>query len=496
MQIDFLSGEAWWGGAVYEGVRQPYTKDSCCILQLENNPSPNQCMPVLLSNKGRWLWRAEGFTATIEKGHLICPDTVELHIAPQPTLRGAYLDAMRRCFPLKGAPDRRLFSAPVYNSWIELTFNQTQAGVLKYAKGVVENDFEPGVLMIDDGWSPYYGRWRFDKEKFPDPASMINQLHSMGFTVMLWICPFVTPDTQEYRELEALDLLVKNSTGDPHIVRWWNGWSAALDLTLEKSRTWLYNQLHKLEELGIDGFKLDAGDPIYYPSKGDEQCAAWSRFGAQWPLNEFRAGWHAGGLPLMQRLCDKHPSWGSNGLAALVPCALTASLTGHPFVCPDMIGGGEYQSFWAQEAIDEELFLRWTEAACLMPVMQFSAAPWRVLSRNALAGVHSALALRNSLKAYLLQVLEECIASGEPMMRPLEYEFPGAGYECVNDQFMLGNRLLVALQTSKQSGPRTVCLPSGRWRIGESVVESAGQPFYAAEDAFTCGQIFLAWREE
>lgn len=62
MQIEFLPGEAWWGGAVCGGVDQPYTAASRCTAQLEQNPTPNQCMPLLLSDRGRWLWADGGLS--------------------------------------------------------------------------------------------------------------------------------------------------------------------------------------------------------------------------------------------------------------------------------------------------------------------------------------------------------------------------------------------------------------------------------------------------
>ena len=82
----------------------------------------------------------------------------------------------------------------------------------------------------------------------------------------------------------------------------------------------------------------------------------------------------------MHRLSDKEHSWGNTGLAALIPNAIIQSLTGHPFLCPDMIGGGEYHNFYGQKVLDHELMVRWAQIACLMPVMQFSVAPWRILS--------------------------------------------------------------------------------------------------------------------
>ena len=78
--------------------------------------------------------------------------------------------------------------------------------------------------MIDDGWSPYYGRWQFRGDNFRDPKGMIRELHEMGFSVMLWICPFITPDTVEFREARDKHFLIETPEGKPRILEWWNGY--------------------------------------------------------------------------------------------------------------------------------------------------------------------------------------------------------------------------------------------------------------------------------
>ena len=280
MEFDILPGEAFYGGAVMDGINQPYTQASERELDLTRNQTPNQMMPLLLSTAGRWVWNPDGMRILFRKGRIQCTDGT---ILGQSTggVRQAYLGAMEHCFPLHEIRlDERLFSNPVYNTWIELTFHQTQEGVLQYARAVLENGLPPGVLMIDDGWSDSYGRWHFSREKFYDPEGMLSELHRLGFTVMLWICPFITPDTQEYRELEQTGLLVTDRDGKSYISHWWNGWSAVLDMTQPAACSWLKRQLDGLQAMGVDGFKFDAGDSVYYPADsvvtGDTHSKAWA----------------------------------------------------------------------------------------------------------------------------------------------------------------------------------------------------------------------------
>jgi alpha-glucosidase len=73
--------------------------------------------------------------------------------------------------------------------------------VLKYAHAIVDNGLPPGVLMIDDNWQEDYGKWTFHPGRFPDPKAMMKELHALGFKVMVWVCPFVSPDCDVYRAL-------------------------------------------------------------------------------------------------------------------------------------------------------------------------------------------------------------------------------------------------------------------------------------------------------
>jgi alpha-glucosidase (family GH31 glycosyl hydrolase) len=65
---------------------------------------------------------------------------------------------------------------------------------------------------------------------------------------------------------------------------------------------------------------------------------------------------------------------------------------------------------------------------------------------------------------------KECAKTGEPMLRNLEYCFPGNGWENVNDQFMIGDFLMVAPQVQKGARTRTVAVPPGKWRADDGTV--------------------------
>lgn len=482
--LRMLSKEYWYGGAVQDGIRMPVGEEDDCCFGLSCNRTQNQSMPLFISSRGRYLWRREGFDIHFKKGEIICPEDVTLSEGHE-NLRGAFMAAVRELgLKHECRLDKRLFDAPVFNTWIEMTFHQNEKDIMKYAENILENGYRPGILMIDDGWSESYGTWRFHSGKFREPEKFLDRLHEMGFGIMLWICPFVTPDTESFRDACDRDILMKNADGEVYICRWWNGWSAVLDMTNPAAEEWLDSQLAELMRLGVDGFKMDAGDSSFYEGSyqtfrqatPDEHSRLWAAYGEKFALNEYRATANAGGYSLMQRLCDKEHSWGEKGLAALIPDSLVQEITGHPFCCPDMIGGGEYRNFLEEEkgGLDSMIFIRHAQAAALMPVMQFSAAPWRVLTKECHEQVKESVRLREKYRAQRLAALEKAAADGEPIVRYMEYVFPGQGMERVTDQFMLGDTILAAPVTRPGTGKRSVHVPAGRWRYRDAELESSG----------------------
>lgn len=492
MEIKFLEHESWYGACVKYGMKMPICQGMRERIEFDSNPTPNQAMPMLVSTRGRSLWRENGFSIDVQDDVMSVPDDCILEETGG-GLKEAYKNLCKEHFPFREQmPAEELFCKVIYNTWIELTFYQNEKAIMEYATKILENQMPPGVLMIDDGWAEYYGDWKFHSGKFPHPEEMLKRLHDMGYQVMLWVCPYIASDSVKFREARDLGLLIRTPDGDPYIAKWWNGFSAVLDMSNPQACEWLKKQLDDLMRMGVDGFKFDAGDSLYYREDNvtygnttpDEQSRLWAEFGEAYPMNEYRVTFKAGGYALMQRLCDKEHSWGANGVASLIPDTLLQGITGHPYGCPDMIGGGEYLNFQDAEKLklDEELFVRHCEIACLMPAMQFSAAPFRVLSKENFAYILKSIETRMQYLPYIMEQIRACSREGEPLVRYMTYEFPEERVEKITDQFMLGSRYLVAPVYEKGAAGRMVYLPKGNWvRDGERIVSTGESVFCSSQ---------------
>ncbi|MFH0756959.1 MAG: glycoside hydrolase family 31 protein [Bacteroidota bacterium] len=262
---------------------------------------------------------------------------------------------------------------------------------------------------------------------------------------------------------------MKNTDLQSAMVQWWNGISGELDLTNPGAVAWFTKQLDRLvEEYKVNGFKFDAGDAQFYVGLKaykdilpDEHTTLWGKIGLRYPLNEYRAIYKMGGQPLVERLRDKAHKW--DDLETLIPNMLLQGINGYVFGCPDIIGGGEFTSFLSCALIDQELIVRSAQVHALMPMMQFSVAPWRILDESNHKAVQQALATRMKFTDYIVRLTKNAAITNQPVIRYLEYSFPHQGYANIKDEFMLGDSILVAPIVKRNMYKRLVTLPEGNW---------------------------------
>ncbi len=484
-----LPNEAWWGGAVAQGMEMPLTNRSDYELNGTINRTDNQYNALFVSSCGRYIYVENGCILRFDAGGQITISEVKGRVDVSEghgTLKGAYRAASAKHLARGKAVPEEMILQPQYSTWVEMLRDVSTEKLCRYADSIIESGMGPGILIVDDGWMRDYGDWRCDERKIPDPKGLSDRLHALGFKLVLWVCPFVNAGVPDFDALAKSGALVRERTGKIAMRRWWNGESAVLDMSSPAAVSWLRGQLDRLRELGADGFKFDAGDASYYDSddvtyggvKPNEQSKLWAEFAAEYEYSELRACVGLGGYPVMQRLADKNSCWnGKKGILSLIPNMLQAGLSGYPYCCPDMVGGGQEADFGEGKQHDDELMVRSCQCAALMSGMQFSYAIWNRSSENVRAIVRDCVCLRGKYKEYLRTLLAEAASRNDPLMRHMEYEFPAQGLSEISDQFMLGDKLLVAPVLYKGMRERSVVLPSGcSWKyVPDGKVYEGGQ---------------------
>lgn len=493
--ITMLPDEKWWGLCNYFGCGMPFTETSTFTCDLRKDNYGHQAQSVLVSDKGRAIGCVEPVAVKMAAGTItLTSDTGNITFVEHAgkTLAEAYRYASRAWFaPTGEEPELLYFAAPQYNTWIELTYHQNERDILAYAQSMRDHGLPAGVFMIDDTWQLGYGTWEFDPRRFADPKGMVAKLHAMGYKVLLWMAPFVSLDTPEFRRIQwgtnpddvkgyptrgGLLVQTRGST-KPAAIRWWDGYSALLDFTHPNAVAWFDEQLARLvRDYAVDGFKFDGGGVHFYTGAGaighlcaahdpkatpTRQSALYGEFALKYKGSEYRNVFGFGGKPVIMRLHDKKHSW--EDLARLMPDMLAAGFVGCPFICPDMVGGGEWTAFLPGSAFSQELFIRSAQVQALCPMMQISASPWRYLDAHHQAIFKAMVDLRQKFAPRFVKLAQQAAHDGEPMMRNLEYAFPSQGYAHIKDEFLMGNDLLVAPVIEEGAKSRKVIVPPGTW---------------------------------
>lgn len=379
--------------------------------------------------------------------------------------------------PAKSDAPYEQYVKPLWNSWAQFYTKVDQNKILDWAQKLHDNRIPGHTIQLDDKWESNYGNLTFDPKTFPDARAMSDKIHAMGYDFGIWVTLWINLDSTNYQYAADHGYLLKDKTDGtkPCKVTWWNGTAGIVDLANPDAKAWYVANLKKLmSTYRVDGFKFDtrffddscAPDPGYkradYQRLGAELADGFDLQGAG--IRTHWSGSQKTGFVIRQ--IDKGTGWDS--LAASVTQNLAISTIGYPFVETDMIGGSG-----GQPAPKKDVLIRWAQSAALMPLMYSSASPAGTndvktgkpvsYDQETIDRYRDAVQAHGRLAPYIWDQVKHSVATGDPIMRPLFFDFPkDARTYTVNDEWMLGPAVLAAPQLTSGT-TRDVFLPSGKW---------------------------------
>ena len=113
------------------------------------------------------------------------------------------------------------------------------------------------LAEIDDGWEQAWGNWQ-SNGKFKPVAQLATDRHTSGQTFGLWLAPFVVEGTESV-VAEHPEWWVKNRDGTTliHAPVLTSHSLRVVDLTHPEALAWAVGNLSRLQQEGVDFFKLD-----------------------------------------------------------------------------------------------------------------------------------------------------------------------------------------------------------------------------------------------
>lgn len=457
-QIEPLRTEKWWGHFTGGGPAQPFTE------KFSSEPPETGCftVPLMVSDQGRYLWSEHPFAAESDGRAftVISRDAPLKATKGGRTLREAYLYCVHKnIWPGSGGPANHLFPLPVYDTGLSAVTAAAGDDLVYMADALLSAGFPIGTILIPDGWQEASLQGDSGTDLFTSISRTAEALQERGFTVMVTVTPYIPAAGRGYVAAARAGVLLKDESGRPAVIHTTAGYYACLDLTRPAVAEAMSERLEKLT--GTEGnlhLYFDCHEALSSLSAGKREdfmhrwVALGERFGAaMYPLDAaVPAQWHPYSVSPSAEL-----SWES--LRRILACAINAGLTGH--IYPFLSLGGCV-------APDEEMLLRALQLAAYMPIPSLPVSENLIPEGKYRDALLRTLQQRHELNGYVKGLMDETLATGEPVIRHMEYQFPGQGFANCSDQFMLGSKYLVA-PVLDRAGKRTVRLPRGMWTAGD-----------------------------
>ena len=377
---------------------------------------------------------------------------------------------------------------------------QSQKEILDVAREYKRRGVPLSVIVIDFFHWPKEGEWKFDPEFWPDPAGMVKELQEMGTKVMISIWPTVDHKSENYADMREKGLLINVERGFPNALFNVDN-TMHIDVTNPETRKYVWDIVKKnYYESGIQIFWLDEAEPEYdayhfdnyryhlgpnvqigniYPKEYAKLFyEGMESEGQENIMNLIRCAWAGsqkyGALVWSGDIGSSYDSM-RNQLAA----GLNMGLAGIPWWTTDICGfhGGN-----PDDPEFRELFLRWFAYGTFCPVMRLhgdrephkealsecgggrypSGADNEIWSygEEAYEICRNYIFIRERLKPYIRELMQEAHEKGTPVIRPLFYDFT-EDRNCwdVEDQYMFGKDIVVAPVLYPNMEERQVYLP-------------------------------------
>ncbi|KAK6205984.1 hypothetical protein LQW54_008047 [Pestalotiopsis sp. IQ-011] len=380
---------------------------------------------------------------------------------------------------------------------------QTQEELLEVARDHKRRGLPMDVLVVDFFHWPKEGEWKFDPTFWPDPDAMISELKSLGIELMVSVWPTVDRRSENYDEMLAKGLLVRQDRGWRISMDFGTGNCIHFDPTNPAARKYVWEKAKtNYYDKGVRIFWLDEAEPEYtvydfdiyryhagpnlmvgnsYPVRYSQGFyEGMKEAGQDKILNLVRCAW-AGSQKYGALLWsgDVASSWSS--FRSQLAAGLNAGMAGIAWWTTDIGGfhGGD-----TKDPDFRELLVRWFQWGAFCPVFRLhgdrepkqpqhgdtggswclSGAPNEVWSygEEVYEICKTYLALRETLRDYVREVMHEAHTHGDPVIRPVFYEFPHDPQAWKSTQeYMFGPKYLVAPILEPGQRQRELTLPKG-----------------------------------
>ncbi|MDO5294061.1 MAG: glycoside hydrolase family 31 protein [bacterium] len=394
---------------------------------------------------------------------------------------------------------------------------ETEEEVRRIAKTMRKNKIPCDCIHLDIDYMDHYKVFSWNKETYEDPKRLINDLKEMGYKIVTIIDPGVKVEKgyDVYEEGIKKDYFVKDRDGNVYVNQVWPGDSVFPDFGKKEVRDWWAEKQQFLLNKGVRGVWNDMNEPASFkgPLPDDVQFTdedhmsthkemhnlyghnmakatfkGLKKYDRRRPFVITRACYSGSQKYALGWTGDNQSLWGHLRLSVVQLC--NSGLSGFPFMGTDIGGFGSDTT--------KELLTRWVQVGCFSPFFRNHCAkgrsdqePW-VFGEETMNIYRKFVNLRYQLIPYLYDTFRIAEQTGIPMFRPLVLQYEkDEKVKNMNDQFMVGEQLLVAPVLEQGATARLVYLPEGGWYDYETKEYHEGNRYIMKEAPLDCCPMFV-----
>ncbi|KAK6129666.1 hypothetical protein DH2020_036603 [Rehmannia glutinosa] len=143
------------------------------------------------------------------------------------------------------------------------------ARVREIARIFREKGIPCDVIWMDIDYMDGFRCLTFDQERFPDPKSLVDDLHQNGFKA-IWM---LNPGIKKKRDILSMtvvqkDIWILTADGKPFVGDVWPGPCVFPDFTQSSARSWWANLVKDFIANGVDGIWNDMNEPAVFKVYG------------------------------------------------------------------------------------------------------------------------------------------------------------------------------------------------------------------------------------
>ncbi|KAF5193014.1 Alpha-glucosidase [Thalictrum thalictroides] len=138
--------------------------------------------------------------------------------------------------------------------------------VFQVAKTFRKKGIPCDVVWMDIDYMDGFRCFTFDKERFPNPQLLVNDLHLNGFKAIWMLDPGIKQEEGYfvYDSGSKNDVWVQKADGKPYVGEVWPGACVFPDFTQKKTRTWWAELVKEFMSNGVDGIWNDMNEPAVF----------------------------------------------------------------------------------------------------------------------------------------------------------------------------------------------------------------------------------------